>query len=148
MSGVEIVTVLLLTFCYYFGTARGIFAATAFSLLRCFIFGFFPTVIILYLIYYNLFAAVFGALGLKLKRETGLKQFTILIISAVLMTALFTGLDDIITPLYYGFAREAAKAYAAASLAALIPQTVCVVVTVGSLFLPLSHVFSHFAKKL
>ncbi|MBD5632271.1 MAG: hypothetical protein HDP34_03465 [Clostridia bacterium] len=148
ISGVEIVTVLLLTFCYYFGAVRGVLVASAFSLLRCFIFGFFPTVIILYLIYYNLFAAVFGLLGLKLKRQSGLKQHTILIFAAIIMTALFTGLDDIITPLYYGFTRSAAKAYALASLTALVPQTVCAIVTVGALFLPLSNIFSRFAEKL
>lgn len=148
VSGVEIVTVLLLAFCYHFGAVRGIFVASAFSLLRCLIFGFFPSVIILYLFYYNLFAAVFGLLGLKLKRECGLNQHIILIAAAVLMTAIFTGLDDIITPLYYGFTRGAAKAYALASLASLVPQAVCAIVTVGILFLPLSQVFSRFAKKL
>lgn len=46
ISGIEIVTVLLLSFSYYFGITRGLFVANAFSLLRCFIFGFFPIVII------------------------------------------------------------------------------------------------------
>ena len=39
--------------------------ATCFSLLRCLLFGFYPNIIILYLIYYNLFALLFGTLGKK-----------------------------------------------------------------------------------
>ena len=54
ISGIEIVTVLIVSFCFYFGVFRGVIVATAFSLLRCFIFGFFPNVIVLYLIFYNL----------------------------------------------------------------------------------------------
>ena len=46
ISGIEIVTVLLLSFSYYFGIRRGLLVANAFSLLRCFIFGFFVNVII------------------------------------------------------------------------------------------------------
>ena len=63
VPGVELVTVLLLGFCYVFGVADGMAVATSFSLLRCFIFGFSPNVIVLYLIYYNLFALIFGVLG-------------------------------------------------------------------------------------
>ena len=53
ISGIEIVTVLLLTFVYKYGIKQGLFVANAFSLIRCFIFGFIPSVLILYLIYYN-----------------------------------------------------------------------------------------------
>ena len=60
ISGIEIVTVLLLTFVYRYGIGQGLFVANAFSLLRCFIFGFMPNVILLYLIYYNIFVFVFG----------------------------------------------------------------------------------------
>lgn len=138
ISGVEIVTVLLLGFSYCFGIRRGLFVANAFSLLRCFIFGFFPTVIILYLVYYNLFVVVFGLLGLKFKRELSALKLVVLIAAAVIMTALFTALDDIITPLYYGFSFDAAKAYAAMSLTALVPQIICSAVTV-TLILPILH---------
>lgn len=129
ISGVEIVTVLLLSFSYYFGIRRGLVVATAFSVLRCFIFGFFPNVIILYLIYYNLFVTVFGLLGLKFKKDLNLKKLIILVITALLMTVLFTCLDDVITPLYYGFSYDAMKAYAVASLTALIPQVACTLIT-------------------
>jgi len=63
VSGVELVTVLLLVFSYAFGAVRGMAVATAFSLLRTFLFGFFPYVVVLYLVYYNLFALFFGLLG-------------------------------------------------------------------------------------
>ena len=62
VPGVELVTVLLLCFCYAFGRACGVITATAFSLLRCMLFGFMPNVLILYLVYYNLFALLFGSL--------------------------------------------------------------------------------------
>lgn len=63
VSGVELVTAFLLVFCYVFGAKYGMVTATAFSLLRNFIFGFAPDVIVLYLIYFNAFALVFGAMG-------------------------------------------------------------------------------------
>lgn len=69
VSGVEIVTVLLLCFSAYFGVICGVAAAVSFSLLRCLLWGFYPSVIILYLIYYPLFALCFGLLG-KIKEET------------------------------------------------------------------------------
>lgn len=65
VSGVELVTVFLLCFCYAFGAGCGMLVATAFSLLRCLIWGFQPAVIVLYLIYYNLFALLFGLAGKK-----------------------------------------------------------------------------------
>ena len=40
LSGIEVVTVLLLSFCYCFGIARGLAVANSFSLLRCLVFGF------------------------------------------------------------------------------------------------------------
>ena len=69
ISGIEIVTVMLLCFCFHYGIRHGIAVATTFSLLRCFFFGFQVNVIVLYLVYYNLFALFFGWLG---KRITGM----------------------------------------------------------------------------
>ena len=63
VPGVELVTALLLAFCYFFGCACGMLTATAFSLLRCFLFGFEPGVLLLYLLYFNAFALLFGHLG-------------------------------------------------------------------------------------
>ena len=130
ISGVEIVTVLLLSFSYYFGVRRGLLVANAFSLLRCFIFGFFVNVIILYLVYYNLFVVIFGLFGKRFKRGLNIKIHIVLVVVACIMTIAFTGLDDIITPLYYGFSLDATKAYAVASLTAVIPQVICTILTV------------------
>ena len=69
VAGVEIVTALLACFSAAFGVKRGVLCAVSFSLLRCFLFGFVPNVIVLYLIYYPAFAAAFGGLG-KIKDET------------------------------------------------------------------------------
>lgn len=143
ISGVEIVTVLLLSFSYYFGIRRGLFVANAFSLLRCLIFGFFPNVIILYLVYHNLFVLTFGLLGIRFKKELNLVIHIILVIAACIMTIIFTGLDDIITPLYYRFSIDAMKAYALASLTAVIPQVICTIVTVSFLLPILNRVFGN-----
>ena len=65
VSGVELVTVLLLTFSRVFGVRCGVMTAVAFSLLRCLIYGFFPNVLLLYLVYYPAFAAISGITGKK-----------------------------------------------------------------------------------
>lgn len=142
IAGVEVVTVLLLAFSYYFGIIRGLFVANVFSILRCFIFGFFPTVIILYLVYYNLFVIVFGLMGKRFKKELNLKIHIIIVLAAVFMTVFFTVLDDIISPLYYGLSLDATKAYAIASLTAVVPQVICTLVTVLLLLPVLIRVFS------
>lgn len=143
ISGVEIVTVLLLSFCYYFGVRRGLFVVNAFSLLRCFIFGFFPNVVILYLIYYNLFALLFGLLGFRFKKKLDIAIHILLIAAACLMTVAFTALDDVITPLYYAFSADAMKAYAIASLTAVVPQVVCTLCTVTLLLPVLMRVYKN-----
>ena len=134
ISGVELVTVLFLAFCYKYGVKQGLLVANAFSLLRCFVFGFFPNVILLYLIYYNIFAIVFGLFGNACKNAYGKKKHTTTILLALPMTALFTLIDNILTPLLYGFTRQAAKAYFIASLYAVLPQLLCSLVTVTWLF--------------
>ena len=63
ISGVELVTVFLLCFCCTYGVRCGVLTATAFSLVRCLIWGFSPNVIVLYLVYYNAFAVLFGVIG-------------------------------------------------------------------------------------
>lgn len=129
VSGVEVVTVLLISFAFYFGLGKSLLAVNAFSILRCFIFGFFADIIILYLVYYNLFVLVFGLLGVKFKHTLTAGRLAVIIAAAVVMTVLFTVLSDIITPLYYRFNWEEAKAFALASLTAVIPQTVCTFLT-------------------
>lgn len=214
VSGVEIVTVLLLCFSYSFGWKRGMAAATAFSLLRCFLFGFFPSVIVLYLIYYNVFAFLFGFLGNRSFSARGEMVFTDLLLAlpitagavflsgaikispllregtdalatalivlcalamsayhllvgffrgrkgcreaaktisvtalAAVCTISFSLLDDVITPIFYGYGGKAAIAYFYTSFLAMLPQTVCTVLTVGTLFLPLTKIFDKAAKK-
>ena len=61
--GVEVVTLILVSFSFVFGAKRGAVCAISYSLLRCIIYGFYPTVVLLYLIYYPLLALLFGLLG-------------------------------------------------------------------------------------
>ena len=137
VKGVELVTLLLLVFSYRFGVRCGVLSAVAFSLLRCFLFGFFPSVILLYLIYYPLFALLFGLLGRAFSRRISWRIVLVLTAAAVVCTACFTLLDDVITPLFYGYTREAALAYFVASLPTMAVQTVCAAVTVLLLSRPL-----------
>ena len=143
VTGIEIVTVMLLCFCYCYGIRHGVAIATTFSLLRCFVFGFQVNVIALYLIYYNLFAIFFGWLGARFTGKNALLKTVIIVASAVIFTVLFTLLDDVITPLIYGFSENAAKVYFYQSLTAMIPQTVCTAVTVTLLFHPLTRVIKN-----
>ena len=140
ISGVELVTVILLCLCFCYGVRTGLAIATTFSLLRCFFFGFQINVIVLYLIYYNLFALFFGWLGKRFAGETTWLQRGLIVASAVAFTIVFTLLDDVITPLMFGFHWNAAKVYFIQSLAAVIPQTICTAVSVSALFIPLTRV--------
>lgn len=130
ITGIEVVTVLLLSFSFYFGIKRGLFVATAFSILRCFIFGFFLNIIILYLIYYNLFVVIFGLLGKRFDRAINKGRHAVLIVIALVMTVFFTILDNTIATFYYGYTWEVAKRYYLLSLTALVPQVVCTFMTV------------------
>lgn len=141
VQGVEVVTVLFLAWCYSFGIVRGMIVANCFSLLRCLLFGFFPTVVILYLVYYNLFAVVFGLLGKCLRNASELRRLIVLVICAAVMTVVFTLLDDVITPLFFGYSARAARVYFYNSLITMAVQTVCAVVSVSLLFVPLRKAF-------
>ena len=138
ISGVELVTVLMLCLCFSYGIRTGMAIATVFSLLRCFVFGFQVNVIVLYLIYYNLFAVFFGWLGARFAGKISLLGKVIIVASAMAFTVSFTLLDNVITPLMFGFHRNAAKVYFLQSLSAMIPQTICAMVTVSVLFTPLT----------
>ena len=141
ISGIEVVTVLLLSFAYYYGVKRSMIVVIAFSILRCFLFGFFPNVIILYLIYYPLFVIIFGAIGNGFKRAVNPARHVIVVAIAVLCTLLLTALDDVITPLYYGMDNVQIKAYAIASLYTVMPQVLCTIITVSTFFRPLLKIF-------
>ena len=146
VSGVEVVMILLLGFAYYFGVKRGALVASAFSILRVLVFGFFPNVLILYLVYYNLFVLVIGALGKIFNRDTSPLKHVIVVIVALVLTLAFTALDNLITPLYYGFNKEAWSGYLGTSLYALVPQLMCTLITVSLLFRPLVKMLSRVAK--
>ena len=140
VAGIEIVTVMLLSLCFSYGIRAGVAIATVFSLLRCFVFGFQVNVIVLYLVYYNLFAVFFGWLGTRFAGKITFLKLGIVVGCAVAFTACFTLLDDVITPLIYGFHENAAKVYFLQSLPAMIPQMLCTLVTVPVLFPPLTKV--------
>ena len=144
ISGVEIVTVMLLSFCFCYGIRQGLAIATTFSLLRCLVFGFQINVIVLYLVYYNLFALFFGWLGGRFAGKVTFAKTSLVVVSAAVFTVCFTLLDDIITPILYGFSRKAAMIYFLQSLYAVIPQTICTVVTVSVCFHPLTRVIKKF----
>ena len=139
IPGVELVTVLFVTYAYVFGWKRGMAAATTFALLRQLLFGFFPTVLILYLIYYNFLTLLFGLLGKKIKFTY--KFLPLLVVIACVCTLLFTVLDGVITPIWYGYTARATRAYFVAALPFTLPQVVCTAVSVATLFIPLYKVF-------
>ena len=139
VPGVELVTVSFVAYSFAFGIKRGCIAATAFSLLRQLVFGFFATVLILYLVYFNLLACLFGLLGKK-TRANG-KNLIWLILTACLCTVFFSVFDNLLTPIWYGYSARATKAYLLASLPFMIPQVLCTAVSVGVLFLPMVKVF-------
>lgn len=197
LPGIELVSVSLAAFCSVFGAGRGALTAVAFSLLRCLIFGFSPSAIILYLIYYPAFSAAFGLLPKRLMPKKlcaallfalsfasaalgaaglpvsklyaarvsvmlyllcgifaalfvfciffGESEKNALLLNAAVLaslaTVMFTLLDDVITPLVYGYSKEAAAAYFYGGFLAMIPQTVCVAISVFALFLPLRKAF-------
>ena len=146
VPGVEIVTLLFVGYAFTFGVWRGVLAATAFSLLRQFIFSFSPTVLVLYLVYYNFLSVVFGGLGHAVKRP--LVNLWWLTAVACVCTVCFTMFDNVLTPWWYHFSRRAARAYFYASFSFMIPQVICTAVTVGLLFYPLQRAFKQIKKGL
>jgi hypothetical protein len=138
IAGVELVTVLFVTYAFTFGVRRGMLAATAFSLLRMLVFGVFLNVLALYLIYYNALAACFGILGRRVKKP--LKNLWWLVLLACVCTLCFTLLDNLLTIVWYDFTKKAAKAYFIASLPVAFSQMLCTAITVGALFLPLRKI--------
>lgn len=146
VPGVELVTVMFVVYSFTLGVKRGVISATAFSLLRQIVFGVYPVVLILYLIYYNLLALLFGFLGNKLKNT--LKWLWLIVLLACIMTICFTMLDNVLTPWWYGYTKRSFELYFKASLTFMLPQVVCVGVSVGVMFYPLYKVFSKLKSTL
>lgn len=155
VPGVELVTVLFVSYAFVFGWKRGLLAATAFSILRQFVFGFYPVVLILYLTHFNFLSFIFGVLGEKFgkKMHSKIDKSTIiilflLVIIAAAATAGFSLFDNILTPLWYGYSERARKIYFYASLPFMIPQVICAAVSVSVLFLPLHVAFTYIKRGL
>ena len=137
IPGVELVTVLCVAYAYVFGFRRGMVVATVFSVLRQLVFGFFPVVLILYLVYFNLLTFLFGKLGERKKW----KLFWV-VLFACGCTLFFHVFDNILTPVWYGYTWEVTKKYVLVSAPVMISQTVCTAVSVSVLFLPLTKIFT------
>lgn len=146
VPGVELVTVLFVAYAFTMGPWRGVIAATAFSLLRQLVFGFYPTVLVLYLIYFNLLTVSFGLLGKVIKSP--LKRLPIIVIIACFYTVIFTMIDNVLTPWWFGYDKRAATLYFKASLPFMIPQVICTAISVAALFYPLYKVFGFVNKKI
>ena len=145
VPGVELVTVMIAAFAASFDRQMGAISAVAFSLLRCILFGFWPTVIILYLAYYPLLALVFSFVG-KIKKYT--LHIIVAVITAMLMTVVFTFIDNLVTPLFYGYSAKMWKAYIISSFSFMIPQLISVAATVGALYYPLFLLFNRVKKSI
>lgn len=144
IPSVEIVTLLFVTYAFCFGVVRGMICATAFSLLRQIVFGFYPKILILYLLYYNFLTLVFGLLGKKIQNP--LKFLWLILLVACVCTALFTVIDNILTTSWYGYTARATKIYWKASIAVMVPQIICTAVSIVALFYPLFKTFNVLKK--
>ncbi len=139
--GVEVVSVLFIAYAYVFGAKRGMLAATAFSLLRQFLFGFFPVVLLLYLLYFNGLTVFFGWLGEKKRTALESRQLPIVMVFSCIATLCFTLTDNVISPLFLGYTWEQTKLYFVASVPVAIAHVVSVGISVFLLFLPLKRIF-------
>ena len=140
LPGVEIVTLLLVTFSFSFGVARGCILALSFSLIRQLVFGFFPTVLILYLIYYTALCACFGLLG-GVWQGKEKRRLVWLVLIACVGTVCFNLLDVLLNVLWYGYSPKAAQAYFTASWSFTLPQVACNAVTISVCFLKTTFAF-------
>ena len=142
VSGIEVVTAIFTAYCFVFGVFRGVLTATVFSLVRCVIFGFFPQVVVLYLIYYNLFAICVGLLGKLLRSGKLWLKMLCITATAVFLTVVFTMLDNLLNAVMFSLSHKALQVYIAKSLPVMFWQMVCVAITVPVLFYPLYKVFT------
>lgn len=141
VNGVELVTVMLLAWSYRTGPVRASAVAISFSLIRCLFFGFFPAVVVLYLIYYTAFAIFFGFAGIVNKQRNGAVSCIVISILAAVFTATFTILDDVISPLILQMNSEATTAYFYASLPVMGTQCAFALLSCIVLFPVLSSLF-------
>jgi hypothetical protein len=148
IKGVELVTLLFVTFCFTFGGVCGFLVAVAFCLLRCLIYGFFPSVVVLYLIYYPLLALAASALGKAIKKTPALKQTIIVTVFSVIFTIIFSAIDCVVTPLFYKFTASAWIAYIYQCAPVCLLQCVCVGFSIALLFPPLKRAVNHIKERV
>ncbi len=168
-AGVELVTLLLCVFCVTFGPFYGWVTALSFCLLRCLAFGFGNTAVVaVYLIYFPSFAVIIGFYGKLISRAFNAKPvadtdkspvkrslngkywfcFVGLVFLVAILTACFTGLDDLITPAMMGFGEGSRRLYVYQSLPTLAIHTVCATASVVVLFTPLYIVFEKIKRTM
>ncbi len=147
LPGVEIVTLSFVAYAYAFGPVRGCLCATAFSFLRQFLFGFFPAVLILYLIYFNLLSLCFGLLG-KAWRGKELKTLGFITLIACVGTLSFNLIDVGLNVLFLGLKGKALEVYFIASWSFTIPHLVSTLISVFVGFYPLQKSFAYACSKL
>ena len=146
VPGVEIVTVMFVAYSFVMGVKRGVISAVAFALIRQIFFGFAPTVLILYLIYFPMLTIGFGFLGGRLNNP--LKYLIPLSLFACICTVFFTMIDNILTPLWYGYGEKSTWLYFTASLPFMITQVICTAISAVCLFFPLYKIFSTLKRTL
>jgi len=137
LPGVELVSVLLGTYAAANGRLRGVAVAVCYALLRNIVFGFYPDIVILYLIYFPLFALAMGSIKSKF--------YVFHVIVAVTATAFFSVLDAFIKQFFYGVKF---LPYFYGSLPFMIPQMITVTITYILLFPPLKILFDYLKKNM
>lgn len=142
LNGIELITVMLASIAFYYGIKIVLSTVNIFLVVRSLIFGFFPSVMMLYFVYYNLFILCFGLIGKKAERKLSKRSYILSILMSVVMTIMFTALDNAITPLWYAFDWTATKAYWIFSLTAVVPQVICSLATMIIIFPILIKVYS------
>lgn len=142
LNGIELITVMLASIAFYYGIKTGLLTVNVFIVVRSLIFGFFPSVMVLYFVYYNLFILCFALIGKKAERKLSTRVYIMSILMSIAMTIMFTALDNVITPLWYAFDWTETKAYWLFSLTAVIPQVVCALATMIILFPILIKLYS------
>ena len=75
-----------------------------------------------------------------------LARIFVLTVAAAAVTACFSLLDDLISPLILGLSARGTRAYFYASLPVMVTQSVCAAVTVALLWYPLSRIFALFSN--
>ncbi len=142
VSGVEVITAIFAVYCFVFGVLRGVTVASVFAIARCLVFGFFPQVVLLYLIYYNLFAVVVGLVGKVIKNKKDIVKIVVLAVTSCILTVCFTAIDNLLNLVILELSPSAFKIYVVQSIPVIIRQIICVAVTLPLLYFPLYKVFS------